>query len=297
MDFHGDGDGGGFAPSNGFGGGRGGGGGGGSQDSGQKRVKRNYDEQTIIPVTLSMILKAKTSSSSMDHGGANSDNAGLVLDDGRSLNTVKVVAAVRSVEDQSTNVMYVLEDGTGSIDVKQWLDDNDPSALTDMRHHTARDGVYIKVIGQVKEYEGRKQIVANAVRPLTSGNELTHHLLEVVYSSEKYTRDTSIVPPMMTMAQPSAGHNLSSNNGMGMGMGVGMGMGMGGGPSSSSVKDRLMDVFHQYSGDSEEGISIGECIQYLPDVPEAEIRAVITHMSEEGDIYSTISESHFRLAH
>mmetsp|Transcript_1579 Transcript_1579/g.3517 ORF Transcript_1579/g.3517 Transcript_1579/m.3517 type:complete len:292 (+) Transcript_1579:202-1077(+) len=285
MDFQGGDGGGGFAPSNGFGGGSQasgggrGGSGGGSQDSGQKRPKRNYDEQTIIPVTLSMILKTRA-----DGGGDN----GLLFEDGRSVQTVKVVAAVRSAEDQSTNVMYILEDGTATMDVKQWLDDNDPSALTELRHQTARDGIYVKVIGQVKEYDGKKQILASAVRPLSSGNELTHHLLEVVHSAEKFKRDTSIVPPMPV----PAGHDLNSNNNSSNNMAMGLnGMDGGGG-----LKERVKEVFNQYSGDSEEGLAVQHCFQYLPDVPQADIREVIGQMSEEGEIYSTISEDHFRLA-
>jgi hypothetical protein len=44
---------------------------------------------------------------------------------------------------------------------------------------------YICVIGEVKDYYGVQEIIAFDVRPVGSGNEVTHHFLEVAYSFEK----------------------------------------------------------------------------------------------------------------
>lgn len=282
LDFQG-GDGGGFPSSNGFGspfpgggGGGGGRGGSGTQDSGQKKARRNYDEQTLIPVSFQMIHAAKVDPSTGD--------GGLVLEDGRPLHTVKVVAAVRSAEDQSTNVMYVLEDGTASMDVKQWLDDNDSSYVSDLRRETTKDGVYVKVIGQVKEYENKKQIIANSVRPLSTGNELTHHILEVMYSAEKFKRADSIVSPVSAPVV----NNLSNNAGIGLSS-----LGSG---DHEAIRQQVFGVMRENDDGSEEGISIQQCIQFLPDIPEADIRKIVSLLSEEGQIYSTISEDHYKVA-
>jgi replication factor A2 len=140
------------------------------------KKRRSYDEQTLIPVTIGMVNKA--------HMDVSSGDGTLVLEDGRPLHTIKLIAAVRSIEDMSTNVWYQIEDGTGLMDMKQWLDDNDSSVVMEMRKETTKDGIYIKVIGQVKDYEGQKMIVANSVHRISTGNELTHHMLEVIYSAE-----------------------------------------------------------------------------------------------------------------
>ncbi len=44
---------------------------------------------------------------------------------------------------------------------------------------------YICVIGEVEDYYGVHKIIAFDVQPVSSGNEVTHHFLEVAYSFEK----------------------------------------------------------------------------------------------------------------
>jgi hypothetical protein len=44
---------------------------------------------------------------------------------------------------------------------------------------------YICVIGEFEEYYGVHKIIAFDVQPVSSGNEVTHHSLEVAYSFEK----------------------------------------------------------------------------------------------------------------
>ena len=268
MDFQGGDSGGGFSSNdNNFGG--------GSQGSPNKQ-RRNYDEQTLIPVTISMAYKARQDSS----GG----NDVLTLEDGRALHSVKIIGAVRSADIQSTNIMYTIEDGTGALNVKQWADDNDAEAIGEMKRQNAKEGIYVKVIGQISDYDGKKQLVANSVQALSSANELTHHLLEVMYSAEKYKQADSIVSaPMM--------HN---NSGMAFGNNNSMQQQMGGGDDSSSLKERVLQFLRE--NDSETGASIETCIQQMSDVAEADIRQAAEHLSEEGQIYSTINESYFKVA-
>ncbi len=51
---------------------------------------------------------------------------------------------------------------------------------------------YICVIGEVEYFYGVHEIIAFDVWPVSSGNEVTHHFLEVAYSFEKtleYAKD------------------------------------------------------------------------------------------------------------
>jgi replication factor A2 len=189
-------------------------GGGGSQpeaSQGGQKARRSYDEQTLIPVTIQMAMKSRPDPS----GGDGS----LLLEDGRKVASVKLVGAVRSVQDFSTNVVYELEDGTGLIEVKQWLDDNDCTALAELRKQTLQEHIYLKVVGQIKDYEGKKLLVAQSVRPLTTGNELTHHMLQAVYSAEKSKRADSIVSTPVPMMKSGVGFGASSSVQQGVGTG------------------------------------------------------------------------------
>lgn len=267
MDFQGGEGGGGFSNDNNYGG--------GSQGSPDKK-RRNYDEQTLIPVTIAMTLQASSDSA----GG----NDMLALKDGRPLHSVKIIGAVRNAEVQSTNIMYTIEDGTGAIDVKQWADDSDAEAIGEMKRQTAREGIYVKVIGQLSEYEGRKQVVANSVQRLSTGDELTHHLLEVMYSAEKFKQADSIVAAPIIQKSSGMSFGVNNNNSM-----------QTGGNDSDSTRERVLQFLRE--NDSETGASIDVCIKNLNGIAtEADVRQAAEDLSEEGQIYSTINESFFKVA-
>lgn len=258
----------------GYGGGYGGGSSQADPSSAQGRSRKAYDEQTLIPVTIRMVRRAQPDTASGD--------GSLILQDGRKISMVKIVGAVRSVEDTSTNVMYTLEDGTGLIDVRKWLDDNECSALQELRQETLKEHIYLRIIGQVKEYEGKVIVVANSIRPVASGNELTHHMLEVVYCAERYKRGDIVIPGRV---------------GSGLGIGVKKVIGPEGtNDSANSLKAAVLDIFKNHD-DVGSGVHVQVCIDHLNGrFPEAEIRRMIESLSEEGHIYSTVSDDHFQFA-
>jgi len=151
-----------------------------SQTSPSNQGRKATEEKTLIPVTIRMILNST-------HGQQ------TTLEDGRELDQVKVVAAVRGVSPNSTAYSYQVEDGTGFMEVKEWVDQADPMVKQQMRDEAAVEHQYVRIIGKVQTYDDKLQIVAYSVRKLTNGNELTHHFLEVVNSAEKYKRSSQIV--------------------------------------------------------------------------------------------------------
>lgn len=266
-----------------FQGGDGGGYGGGSSQvdppSSQGKTRRPYDEQTLTPLTIRMVRRS--------HPDTAGGDGSLVLQDGRKLAFVKIVGAVRSVEDHSTNVVYNIEDGTGLIEVKQWLDDNECTALQELRQETLKEHVYLKIVGQIKDYEGNKIIIANSVRPLSSGNELTHHMLEVAYSAERHKRTDSIVgaPPMPV------------SSGIGFGGKQVQSVGGGAGGSDDPLRAAVLHLFEHHEDSGEAGVHVQVCVDQLSgSFQEAEIRKAIEALSEEGHIYSTVSDDHFQFA-
>jgi replication factor A2 len=273
MDFQGD-------SGGGFQSGGGGGGYGGSQGNSTtpQKARRAYDEQTMIPVTVQMALSA--------HPDPAGGDGTLQLPDGRNIASVQLVGAVRAVNDQSTNVLYQLEDGTGLLDVKEWLNDNDCTALAEIRKETLHENIYLKVVGQIKDYEGKKMLVASSVRPLTTGNELSHHMLEVVHSAEKFKRADSIVAP-----------GLSSSGGGGVGFGnTSMMQTNTTGGGGDSLKDQVLNFIKREGEAADMGANVLDCIQQNHSQPESAIRKIIEDLGAEGHIYSTIDEDHYKFA-
>lgn len=79
---------------------------------------------TLRPVTIRQILKAE-----QPH-----PDAEFTLD-GTELGQLTFVAVVRNISRNATNVAYSVEDGTGQIEVRQWLDSSgdDTNKASDIR--------------------------------------------------------------------------------------------------------------------------------------------------------------------
>jgi RPA family protein len=83
---------------------------------------QSKDRQTLIPLTVKQ-LKGAT----QDHP----DDAWKV--DGAELHQVKIVGNVLKVEEQSTFTKFDVEDSTGVVEVKLWLDNGDDEFMAERR--------------------------------------------------------------------------------------------------------------------------------------------------------------------
>ncbi len=131
----------------------------------------NNGEHKLIPVTAKMIYSAVW------------NGERFVLKDGQPLCMVKLVGAVRNFWVNVKHLQIYLEDGTGLVRVIPWWKQKECTA----KHHLidkCNGNHYICVIGEVEDYYGVHEIIAFDVRPVSSGNEITHHFLEVAYSYE-----------------------------------------------------------------------------------------------------------------
>jgi replication factor A2 len=77
-----------------------------------------------------------------------------------------------------------VEDGTGLVRVILWRKTVECTAQRQMIHE-CNSQCFIHVVGEVEDYYGVHEIIAFDVRQVNSGNEVTHHFLEVAYSFEK----------------------------------------------------------------------------------------------------------------
>ncbi len=133
------------------------------------KVNLHNGEHTLIPVTVKMIHSAVR------------DCERFVLKDGRPLHMVKLVGAVGNFRAHDKHVQIDLEDGTGLLRMRKQKE------CTAQRHliDECNRNCYIPVIGEVADYYGVHEIIAFDIRPVSSGNEVTRHFLEVAYSYEK----------------------------------------------------------------------------------------------------------------
>ena len=96
--------------------------GGSSQGQGQGQGSPSADkragdrsEQTMIPVTIKQIVDAESLGETF-------------AIDGKPFYQVNFVAVIRDVVEHSTNVAFSVEDGTGHISTKIWVDESESDA-------------------------------------------------------------------------------------------------------------------------------------------------------------------------
>jgi hypothetical protein len=142
----------------------------------------NNGGHTLIPVMAKMIHSAVW------------DSERFVLKDGQPLHMVKLVDAVRNFCVNFKHVQIDVEDGTGLVRVILWRKERECTAQCCLIDK-CNSNCYIPVIREVEDYYGVHKIIAFDVQPVSSGNEVTHHFLEVAYSFEKrleYAEDETL---------------------------------------------------------------------------------------------------------
>mmetsp|Transcript_9231 Transcript_9231/g.18871 ORF Transcript_9231/g.18871 Transcript_9231/m.18871 type:complete len:277 (+) Transcript_9231:157-987(+) len=272
-----------------YGGGFGGGGGFNSPGADTPtKPRKSYDDQTLVPMTIRQITTAQSD----ENGG------GQIIYNGREVHHVKFVAAVRTIDEQSTNVTYEVEDGTGKIEARKWVNDAGGGDAQEDTVQKIREHSYVRIVGQVKDYDGRRSVVAYSVRKLSSPNEITHHFLEAIYVKNKggggggggtrLNMGGMVSPNMPSNSMYGAvggGQSLAANGGNNMNSAGG-----------SPVNNAVLEYIRVEGESSEVGADLTECIQHLHQFSENEVRAAVDSLSHEGAIYSTIDDTKYKYA-
>ncbi|KAK9059527.1 hypothetical protein SSX86_020231 [Deinandra increscens subsp. villosa] len=108
-------------------------------------LSKHRDTQTLIPLTVKQINDALQS---------NDDKVNFLID-GVDVNNVKLVGMVFDKAERVTDISFKLDDGTGHVDCNRWV--HDPVDTKEME--ALSDGMYVRVHGQLKGFQGKKQLV------------------------------------------------------------------------------------------------------------------------------------------
>ncbi|KAM0834701.1 hypothetical protein ACQ4PT_063414 [Festuca glaucescens] len=157
-----------------------------STPEGGSAITRTRGAQALLSLTVKQIMDA---SQTNDGFAVNGTEVRLV---GRMLNK----------KQQVTDVSFVLDDGTGMIEMKRW--DNETFDTEEMK--LVKDGDYVIVIGGLKDFQGKRQVTAFSVRLVTNYNDITHHFLHCIYVHLDLARPK---PPTSSASGNTAGKELS----------------------------------------------------------------------------------------
>ncbi len=196
---------------------------------------------------------------------------------------------------QATYISYVIEDGTGTLEIKKWLDAD--AAMDSDYEATRRDeiieGSYVRIFGQLRMFGTKKSVVAYHVRPITSVDEITFHNLEVLYVHRYLTQPAS---RMATGPGMSSGPGAPGLQAPGSTMYGGMPAARGNElemAGFSPLQANLLQLIKQV--DVAEGAFLADLTHRLRGSagPE-EVRETVEWLCAEGHVYTTIDDDHFK---
>lgn len=251
--------------------------------------KGGRDRQNLVPVTIAQILAADQSTP---------DDPFYI--NGKDVVNVKLVGHISSRQDQSTNITFQLRDCTGEIEIKYWVDADEIEHDSEMRESWT-EGKYVRIVGTLKAFRDKRNVMAYNIRLVEDFNEVTHHFLEVVQFYCKVKTD-DFGPKAGGM-----GMSMSNSGGLGSGGGnvarntPGTALSAGTAPMNNSNdpkakwSQQVMNIFRELGSNSDDGANVVAVGNRLPEIDSKQLRECITYLEDEGHLYSTIDEDHYKL--
>ncbi|KAI9728128.1 MAG: replication factor A protein 2 [Chrysothrix sp. TS-e1954] len=151
-------------------------GGGGFVNSGSQEnagPSKTYGKDSLRPVTIKQINEAES--------GSDGDSFKI---DGADMMQLTFVAQIQNISRQAVNTIYKLDDGTGSVEVKQWIDPDaaaaNPGDDTNPSKPKLVENTYARVFGMLKSFGNKRHVgvKTGGIRPIADFNEVQYHLLE-----------------------------------------------------------------------------------------------------------------------
>ncbi|XP_021277049.1 replication protein A 32 kDa subunit A [Herrania umbratica] len=128
---------------------------------------RSRDTQGLISVTVKQISEASQSG----------DEKSNFVIEGVDVTNVTVVGMVFNKNVRSSDVRFHLDDGTGRVECIRWVTEN----LDTREMDALEDGTYVRVNGHLQSFQGKKQLSAFSLRPVTNFDEVTCHFIECIH--------------------------------------------------------------------------------------------------------------------
>ncbi|CAI8611164.1 unnamed protein product [Vicia faba] len=162
---------------------------------------KNRDAQALLPLTIKQINDAYQ---------ASDDKTNLTID-GVEVGTISLLGRVCSKAGQITDVKFVLDDGTGMIECTKWLQEPADSIQVE----SILNGMYVRVYGHLKGFQGKKNLNVFSFRPVTDFNEIAHHFIDCIYvhlynSKFRASNPNQQHVPNSTQITPTRGHQFQA---------------------------------------------------------------------------------------
>jgi len=238
---------------------------------------KSYQDESLRPVTIKQILDAEEAFSGADF-----------KIDGAVVTQITFVGQVRNIQPQPTNITFKIDDGTGQIEVKKWIDADKQDEASDPGCEV--DG-YVRVWGRLKSFSNKRHVGAHVIRPIADFNEVNYHMLESTYVHLFYTKG-------------APGQNGAAADGDSMFVDGGAGYGNtsgGNNPGNSKLtgcSESAKKVYNYITNASGAGGNEGQHLNIITNQTGMSVRDVLSAADEllgQGLIYTTVDDETWAL--
>ncbi|KAJ7097817.1 hypothetical protein B0H15DRAFT_622698 [Mycena belliarum] len=248
---------------------------GGSQAS-PSGTARTPASQSLRPVTIAQLRKATQIHSDADW-----------MVDGNAIGQITLVAELQTQNAYTTNRNFHIDDGTGRIDAKMWID-----TVETEKKQTWRDlplngdpPVYVRVTGSLKIHNGKKHVHTNNIRLVKDPHEIYFHILDVI--SVNVTLQKGL--PTRTGQGQQAGNDAHGPSAYSI-----QASPANAAPMFSSIADNVVRYLSTVPPHPE-GIFVGDIAEAL-NVEAVQLSETVDRLIDEGHVFTTVDESHIQLA-
>ncbi|KAF6229098.1 hypothetical protein HO133_007212 [Letharia lupina] len=248
---------------------------GGSQGGSQGAAgKGTYGKDTLRPVTIKQVLDAQ-----QPH-----PDAEFKIDD-VEITQVSFVGQIRNISTQTTNITYKLDDGTGTIEVKQWIDaDATMDTTSDSAPSKPKlvENEWARVWGRLKAFNNKRHVGAHVIRPVADKMEITYHLLEATFVHLYFVKG-----PLDQIKAEGGGANGNAGE---VGYGGGGDTGMNGGqmPNVSVAARRVYQTLKD-SPQNNEGLHV-QNVAALVGMNVADVKKAGDELLSHSMIFTTVDD-------
>ena len=221
------------------------------------------------------------------------DNTSVLVEN-KGFSRVLIMGKVSNVKAKETAKTLTLDDGTGSITVQIWANDDDPPLVVAQRQ-SIQDGIYAKCYGAPRRFNNEWTINSFYMAPIKDFNELTHHFLESMFvrlQLEKGPINTSLASKGFSPSEfggVGGGHNT-------FGVPISAAANSMNNPNALSGNPKLVHDLFAQDHSTEEGYSISFVADKLKarGLTLAQIVQICNGLVNEGHLYTTVDDDHFK---
>ncbi|CAN6926966.1 unnamed protein product [Brassica oleracea] len=239
---------------------------------------KNRDARTLLPLTLKQLNSVSTNGES---------NFSI---DGVDINTVAIVGRVSRIENRITQVDFVVDDGTGCVECIRWCHERQETEEME----AVRLGMYVRLHGHLKSFQGKRSMNVFSVRPITDFNEIVHHFTECMYVHMYNTKprggsitqatETPRPQPYSTMPTPARPFQTGPSNQFSNQFNDPM----------HGVRQTVLNYLNRPMHlRSEAGVHCDVIARELR-IPLQQVKDALEQLSNDGCVYSTSDETCFK---